>query len=545
MSTSVDQRMKGQGSSVANGPKDMVKDEEFESWRNQPHQTYNPPMSSSSMPDAYMPTSYYASMSYPYLNQGLGDGAWSNGGDPMTFLGGYGGQMGSGDQHSHYMDGMFGQNSFGGYNQSFNFFPGGGGGGDYSAWGSSTMNTRKTPHGGYHEDYYRDTYDQGIDRNALKHMEQGMGVLSLNDHKNDSQFMKDAYGKPGMLPANLMTDHQVAKKFSASASDNIVMAGAAGVAGQPVGSKKMTWASVASQPAKPQPKIKPKPVTTTPMLSGKHASSMDIGTWESKNGNSSGSGGGGKMGPPPPPSQSRSAPWGAPRGNRSNGPSGTGYSSPPQQQQQQQQQQQLAIVQNPASGVDNYPQHPVLDKLRMENNYNPKDFDLNPKNVRFFIIKSYSEDDIHRSIKYSIWCSTEHGNKRLDQAFRERDGKGLIYLFYSVNGSGHFCGMAQMVSCVDYNCSASVWAQDKWKGQFKVKWIYVKDVPNSQLRHIRLENNENKPVTNSRDTQEVPAEKGKQVLKIMHNFRHTTSIFDDFLHYEKRQEEDEQRKTQT
>ena len=38
-------------------------------------------------------------------------------------------------------------------------------------------------------------------------------------------------------------------------------------------------------------------------------------------------------------------------------------------------------------------------------------------------------------------------------------------------------------------------------GKFNVKWIYVKDVPNSQLRHIRLENNENKPVTNSRDTQ--------------------------------------------
>ena len=38
-------------------------------------------------------------------------------------------------------------------------------------------------------------------------------------------------------------------------------------------------------------------------------------------------------------------------------------------------------------------------------------------------------------------------------------------------------------------------------GKFQVRWIYVKDVPNSQLRHIRLENNENKPVTNSRDTQ--------------------------------------------
>ena len=95
-----------------------------------------------------------------------------------------------------------------------------------------------------------------------------------------------------------------------------------------------------------------------------------------------------------------------------------------------------------------------------------------------------------------------------------------------------------MMSNLDYSSSSSVWAQDKWKGQFEVKWIYVKDVPNSQLRHIKLENNENKPVTNSRDTQEVPPEKGKLVLKIIHNYRHTTSIFDDFVHYEKRQEED-------
>jgi hypothetical protein len=100
-----------------------------------------------------------------------------------------------------------------------------------------------------------------------------------------------------------------------------------------------------------------------------------------------------------------------------------------------------------------------------------------------------------------------------------------------------------MLTGVDYsNTSSSVWVQDKFKGQFKVKWIYVKDVPNSQLRHIRLENNENKPVTNSRDTQEVPPEKGRQVLKIIDSYKHATSIFDDFIHYEKRQEEDEGRK---
>lgn len=158
---------------------------------------------------------------------------------------------------------------------------------------------------------------------------------------------------------------------------------------------------------------------------------------------------------------------------------------------------------------------------------------------RFFVIKSYSEDDIHRSIKYEIWCSTDHGNKRLDDAFMERQSEnGHIFLFFSVNGSGHFCGMAQMITAVDYNSTSSVWAQDKWKGKFKVKWIYVKDVPNNILRHIILENNENKPVTNSRDTQEVPTAKGIEVLQILHSYKHSTSIFDDFYHYEKRQEEE-------
>lgn len=182
--------------------------------------------------------------------------------------------------------------------------------------------------------------------------------------------------------------------------------------------------------------------------------------------------------------------------------------------------------------------HPVLEKLKAAHSYNPKEFDWNLRSGRAFIIKSYSEDDIHRSIKYSIWCSTEHGNRRLDSAFRASGSKSPVYLLFSVNGSGHFCGVAEMKSPVDYGTSAGVWSQDKWKGKFDVKWIFVKDVPNNQLRHIRLENNDNKPVTNSRDTQEVPLEKAKQVLRVIASYKHTTSIFDDFSHYEKRQEEE-------
>ena len=78
-----------------------------------------------------------------------------------------------------------------------------------------------------------------------------------------------------------------------------------------------------------------------------------------------------------------------------------------------------------------------------------------------------------------------------------------MYRHIQVNASAQFCGVAEMVGPVDFDKNVDFWQQDKWSGQFPVKWHIIKDVPNSQFRHIVLENNDNKPVTNSRDTQEV------------------------------------------
>ena len=80
--------------------------------------------------------------------------------------------------------------------------------------------------------------------------------------------------------------------------------------------------------------------------------------------------------------------------------------------------------------------------------YNPVQFDVRPTFARYFVIKSYTEDDVHKSLKYEIWSSTDPGNKRLDKAFKETAGRGPIYLFFSVNASGHFCGMAEMLTPV-------------------------------------------------------------------------------------------------
>lgn len=67
--------------------------------------------------------------------------------------------------------------------------------------------------------------------------------------------------------------------------------------------------------------------------------------------------------------------------------------------------------------------------------YNQADFATNCKDVKFFVIKSYSEDNVHRSIKYGVWSSTPSGNKKLDAAYHEAKVKQWacpIFLFFSV-----------------------------------------------------------------------------------------------------------------
>ncbi|KAL6500061.1 hypothetical protein OROGR_027971 [Orobanche gracilis] len=177
--------------------------------------------------------------------------------------------------------------------------------------------------------------------------------------------------------------------------------------------------------------------------------------------------------------------------------------------------------------------------------YNRPDFPGTCADAKFFIIKSYSEDDVHKSIKYNVWASTPNGNKKLDAAYldaQQKSGGCPIFLLFSVNTSGQFLGVAEMIGPVDFDKSLEYWQQDKWIGCFPVKWHIVKDVPNSLLKHITLENNENKPVTNSRDIQEVKLDQGLEILKIFQDHTSKQCILDDFDFYEDRQKKIQDKK---
>ena len=150
------------------------------------------------------------------------------------------------------------------------------------------------------------------------------------------------------------------------------------------------------------------------------------------------------------------------------------------------------------------------------------------------MIKSYTEDDVHKSMKYQVWSSTTEGNKRLNEAyFKCIADKAPLFLFFSVNASGQFVGLCKMCSEVSFGEKLGHWSQhEKWPGKFKVEWLFVKDIPNKQFKAIPVPTNEYKPVSNSRDAQEIPYAEGMKVVKVFQDYEHETSILDEFEAYD-------------
>ncbi|MCL7031385.1 hypothetical protein MKW94_008564 [Papaver nudicaule] len=171
--------------------------------------------------------------------------------------------------------------------------------------------------------------------------------------------------------------------------------------------------------------------------------------------------------------------------------------------------------------------------------YNLPNFETNYENAKFFVIKSFQEADIHKSIKYNVWASTQNGNKKLEAVYHDayklsRETRKVcpVFLFFSANGSGQFVGLAEMTGPVDFDKNMDFWQLERWNGFFPVEWHIIKDIPNHRFQHILNELNENRPVTYSRDTQEIGLKKGLEMLDIFKSYQVTTMLLDDYDFYE-------------
>eukprot|EP01006_Ploeotia_vitrea_P042358 TRINITY_DN66622_c13_g1_i1.p1 TRINITY_DN66622_c13_g1~~TRINITY_DN66622_c13_g1_i1.p1 ORF type:complete len:381 (+),score=58.97 TRINITY_DN66622_c13_g1_i1:69-1145(+) len=141
------------------------------------------------------------------------------------------------------------------------------------------------------------------------------------------------------------------------------------------------------------------------------------------------------------------------------------------------------------------------------------EFTKNPEQGRFFVIKSFTKADVVKAMQEGVWASTKKGMENLDKAWTESSEDG-IYLLFSVNGSGAFCGVAKMTSPIDNNQDVKWCGTARFKGHFKISWIFIVEIGNQAFRDLL--NKDSMSVTRSRDTYELSLSTG---LKMLNTFR--------------------------
>jgi hypothetical protein len=192
--------------------------------------------------------------------------------------------------------------------------------------------------------------------------------------------------------------------------------------------------------------------------------------------------------------------------------------------------------------VYNYPNLITINQKLL----NEKILELIPDDASVFIIKSFTEEDIHKSIKYNIWSSTNFGNNKLNLEYQAKQGK--VYLLFSTYKSNQFTGFAQMKSEVNFKNTFPLWARDNWRATFNIEWLLIKDVPFKEFRNVNCVKREKKSngeynfinystksLSNSPDCQTIPTNEAKEIIQCMVDYQNKNSILEHFEYYDRRQ----------
>ena len=170
--------------------------------------------------------------------------------------------------------------------------------------------------------------------------------------------------------------------------------------------------------------------------------------------------------------------------------------------------------------------------------------DTIPENSSIYIMKSFTEEDIHKAIKYNIWSSTNFGNTKLNNEFKEKS----VFLLFSAYKTTQFTGLARMKSEVNFKSTFPLWARDNWKGTFEIEWLVIKDVPFREFKSVSCEarekkstgeynfiNYSTKSLSNSPDCQRLHDSEGREIINIMIKYQNKNSILEHFEYYDIRQ----------
>lgn len=133
--------------------------------------------------------------------------------------------------------------------------------------------------------------------------------------------------------------------------------------------------------------------------------------------------------------------------------------------------------------------------------------------TRYFIIRSYNFENIDMSISHGVWATQSRNDDVLNTAYARSE---RVVLFFSVNSSAHFQGMAFMVSPVGRTSRKVPWEGNfNSRNLFSVDWECLCDMPHADTEHLRNGLNENRPIHIARDGQEVSEREGAELMHLM------------------------------
>jgi len=129
------------------------------------------------------------------------------------------------------------------------------------------------------------------------------------------------------------------------------------------------------------------------------------------------------------------------------------------------------------------------------------------KDSQFFIIKCANEKNLEISQKNEEWATTTFNQDKLDKAYKSCTN---VILFFSVNKSTRFQGMAKMVSGLTNRVSREWQTEGVRLGySFKVKWIVTSNMLFANIGTLKALNGES--IRKARDTTEIGPDVGIQI----------------------------------
>ena len=160
------------------------------------------------------------------------------------------------------------------------------------------------------------------------------------------------------------------------------------------------------------------------------------------------------------------------------------------------------------------------------------------RETSYFIMKCNNEKNMSIAFERSIWATTKGNEKRLKKAYQNSEE---VYLIFSIQGSGHFQGVAKMISSIsDEQCED--FGSANLGGVFEIEWIHKERIPFQFTQHLTNPWNDHKKVQISRDAQEVEPSVGDALIRLWDHTpdspKETQSLPEEVVSPSEKEEED-------